>query len=173
VQKGLFTLSGTAVLDWHHDGQQYEARLEARALAGSRVQRSTGRITPEGLAPTYFSDKSRGEQATHFDRANGRLVFSNNRPQAPLEAGMQDRLSVMLQLSALVAGDPAKYPPGTQVALPTASTRCSSWRARRTWRFPAGSCARSSCNACRAASTTRKWNCGSRPAWITPRCACV
>ncbi|WP_445322952.1 DUF3108 domain-containing protein [Ramlibacter sp. AN1133] len=123
VRKGLFSLSGSALLDWRHDGRQYEARLEASGLVGSRAQRSTGRITPEGLAPAYFSDKSRSEQATHFDRANGRLVFSNNRPDAPIETGMQDRLSVLLQLSALVAGQPAKYPPGTQLALPTAGTR--------------------------------------------------
>jgi hypothetical protein len=123
VRKGLFSLTGTALLDWRHDGQQYEARLEARGIAGARVQRSTGRITPEGLAPAYFSDKARSEQATHFDRANGRLVFSNNRPDAAIEGGMQDRLSVIVQLSALVAGDPAKYRPGGRIVVPTASTR--------------------------------------------------
>ncbi|GAB3647968.1 DUF3108 domain-containing protein [Ramlibacter alkalitolerans] len=123
VQKGPFALAGRALLDWRHDGQQYEARLEASGIVGSRVQRSTGRITPEGLAPAYFSDKARSEQATHFDRANGRLVFSNNRPDAPIEGGMQDRLSVIVQLSALVAGAPAKYRAGTQVLVPTASTR--------------------------------------------------
>jgi len=123
VRKGLFSLAGHAVLDWRHDGRQYEARLEAAGIVGSRVQRSTGRITPEGLAPAYFSDKSRSEQATHFDRANGRLVFSNNRPEAALESGMQDRLSVILQLAALLAGQPANYPAGTQIAIPTASTR--------------------------------------------------
>jgi hypothetical protein len=123
VRKGLLSLAGRAVLDWRHDGQDYEARLEATSIAGSRVQRSTGRITPQGLAPGYFWDKARGEQATHFDREHGRLVFSNNRPEAAIEDGMQDRLSVMMQLAALVAGEPAKYPPGTQIALPTASTR--------------------------------------------------
>ncbi|HET8748378.1 MAG TPA: DUF3108 domain-containing protein, partial [Ramlibacter sp.] len=123
LQKGPFTLAGTALLDWRHDGRQYEARLEAGGLAGTRVQRSTGRITPGGLAPDYFADKARSEQATHFDRAGGRVVFSNNRPQAALEDGLQDRLSVLLQLAALVAGQPAKYPPGTLVAVPTASTR--------------------------------------------------
>jgi hypothetical protein len=29
----------------------------------------------------------------------------------------------MMQLSALVAGEPAKYPAGTQIVVPTASTR--------------------------------------------------
>ena len=117
-------LNGHAELQWRHDGQQYEARLEASApLLPSRVQRSQGRITPEGLAPTYFSDRSRSEQATHFDREKGRIVFSNNRPDAPLAAGMQDRLSVVLQLAALVAGQPERYPAGAQIVVPTASTR--------------------------------------------------
>jgi hypothetical protein len=123
VQKGFMTLTGRAVFHWRHDGQAYEATLEASSPAGTRVQRSTGRITREGLAPDYFSDKARGEQATHFDRAGGRVIFSNNRPQAPLAEGMQDRLSVVVQLAAMVAGQPAKYPAGTEVAVATASTR--------------------------------------------------
>jgi len=121
--KGL-SVQGQALLDWRHDGRQYEARLELSGpLFPSRVQRSVGRITDEGLAPSYFSDRSRGEQATHFDREKGTVTFSNNRPGAALAAGMQDRLSVMLQLSVLIAGQPAKFPPGTQIAIPTASTR--------------------------------------------------
>jgi hypothetical protein len=119
-----FTLSGQARLDWWHDGERYEVRLEVSAPGlRQRVQQSTGRITEEGLAPDRFSDKSRSEQATHFDRAGGRVVFSNNRPEAALAAGMQDRLSVVVQLSMLVASDPARFPPGTQVVIPTASTR--------------------------------------------------
>jgi hypothetical protein len=118
-----FTLGGQARLDWRHDGQRYEARLEVNAGQRQRVQQSTGTITAAGLVPERFSDKSRAEQATHFDHAGGRVVFSNNRPEAPLVAGMQDRLSVVLQLAMLVAGEPARFAAGTQVALPTASTR--------------------------------------------------
>jgi hypothetical protein len=118
-------LSGRAQLDWRHDGQAYEATLEISGPAGfnRRTQRSTGRITDEGLAPGYFSDKSRSEQATHFDREKGRIVFSNNRPQAAIADGMQDRLSVVVQLSMLIGGQPARFTPGTQIAIPTASTR--------------------------------------------------
>jgi hypothetical protein len=120
--RGL-TLGGRAELSWRHDGQMYEARLEASALGRpARVQRSSGRVTVGGLAPDYFSDKSRSEQATHFDRENDRLVFSNNKPQAALAEGMQDRLSVVLQLAALVAGHPERYAAGTTVTIPTAGT---------------------------------------------------
>jgi hypothetical protein len=125
ARRGFLSLAGRARLDWQHDGKQYEARMEASSPGlPTRVQRSTGRITEDGLVPEYFSDKgARSEQATHFDRANGRVVFSNNRPQAPIVEGMQDSLSVVVQLSMLVAGDPARFQPGTRVAVPTANTR--------------------------------------------------
>ena len=123
LARGL-TLHGQSRLDWWHDGQRYDLRLEVSAPAlRPRVQHSTGQITEEGLAPDRFSDKSRGEQATHFDRSRERLVFSNNRPHAPISPGMQDRLSVVVQLSMLAAGEPARFAPGTQLAIPTAGTR--------------------------------------------------
>lgn len=117
------SLGGRAELTWRHDGQAYEARLEASAPGRpSRVQRSVGRVTAQGLAPDYFSDKSRSEKATHFDREKNRLVFSNNRPEAPLAEGMQDRLSVVLQLASLVAGTPDKHVAGTTITVPTTGT---------------------------------------------------
>ena len=126
--RGL-TFNGNAVLDWRHDGSQYEVKLELSGpLLPSRTQRSAGRITEEGLAPQAFYDKSRTEQATHFDHEKGRITFSNNRPDAVLAAGTQDRLSVVVQLAVLIGGQPERFPPGTQVAIPTASTRdAESW----------------------------------------------
>lgn len=124
VQARGFTVAGRARLDWRHEGGRYELRLELSAPGlRERVQQSTGHITTDGLAPERFSDKSRGEQAVHFERARGRVVFSNNRPEAALVEGMQDRLSVLVQLSMLAAADPARFAPGTLVAIPTASTR--------------------------------------------------
>lgn len=118
------TVQGTSELAWRHDGSNYEARFEvATPSSPQRVQHSAGRIAGEGLQPLRFGDRSRGEQAAHFDREAQRVVFSNNRPMAALAAGAQDRLSVLLQLAALVAGDPARFPAGATVALQTATTR--------------------------------------------------
>jgi hypothetical protein len=50
-------------------------------------------------------------------------VFSNNAPQSPLAPGAQDRLSVSLQLGALIAAAPARFPQGTQVTLQVAGAR--------------------------------------------------
>jgi uncharacterized protein DUF3108 len=117
-------LQGEGELSWRHDGKEYELQLEARSpLLGTRRQRSVGRVTAQGLEPLHFWDKSRSEQAAHFDRERGRVTFSNNQPDAPLAAGVQDRLSVVLQLAATVAAQPAAFPPGTQVAISTASVR--------------------------------------------------
>ena len=56
-------------------------------------------------------------------REQGQVVFSNNAPSVPLLPGAQDRLSVMLQLGALMAGDPARYPPGAAFAIQTVGPR--------------------------------------------------
>lgn len=116
---------GKAELQWRHDGSQYEARMELSGtlVPVSRVQTSTGRITAEGLAPTRFADKRGKEEAAHFEREKGKVVFSNNKPEAQLMAGAQDRLSVLMQLAALVGGSPADFPVGTAIAIQTADTR--------------------------------------------------
>lgn len=119
---------------WQQDGDRYEARLESGQRGQSpRIQLSTGRITAQGLAPLRFADQGRTEQATHFERASERVSFSNNRPSAALLAGAQDRLSVLLQLSAMVGGEPQRYPPGTSISIQTATIRDA-----ETWVFTVG-----------------------------------
>lgn len=116
--------AGESELVWRHDGESYEARLEVDAAPlPKRTQRSTGRITPDGLAPLRFSEKLRNEQAAHFERDAGKVSFSSNRPDAALLAGAQDRLSVLLQLAAMLAGQPEKFPPSATVIVQTAGTR--------------------------------------------------
>lgn len=115
--------SGRADLQWRHDGSQYQARMELTGANLTRVQTSTGRITAEGLAPSRFSDKRGKEEATHFDRDKGKVVFSNNKPEADLQAGAQDRLSVILQLAAMAGGDAAAFAPGRAITVQTADTR--------------------------------------------------
>ena len=123
-QAKKFTYSARAELLWQHDGSRYEARQEVSAfLVGSRAQRSTGALTAQGLQPERFADKSRSEQAAHFDHARGRVSFSANTPEAAVGPGAQDRLSVFIQLGALLAADPARFAPGTTITLTTVSAR--------------------------------------------------
>lgn len=82
-----------------------------------------GTVTEQGLLPEKFSDKSRSEQAAHFDYDKGRVTFSANTPDAAAGPGVQDRLSLFIQLGALLAADPGRFVPGTQITLTTVSAR--------------------------------------------------
>ncbi len=119
-----FNYHATSKLQWKNTAGRYEANLEVGAfLLGSRTQTSTGLLGPDGLMPERFSDKTRSELAVHFQRDKGVISFSANIPEVPLLKGAQDRLSVVLQLSALFAGDPTRYPPGTMLSFQTVSQR--------------------------------------------------
>ncbi len=123
-QAKKFDYTARAELLWQHDGSRYEARQEVSALLiGSRTQRSTGLVSAQGLQPERFGDRSRSEQASHFDYAQGRVTFSANTPQAAIGPGAQDRLSMFIQLAAMLAADPARYTQGTQITLTTVSAR--------------------------------------------------
>lgn len=109
---------------WSHDGHHYRARLEIGAfLLGARVQTSEGELAAGGLAPRRFADRSRSEQAAHFDREAGRIRYSANTPDAPLLPGAQDRLSLLLQLGAVLAANPARRAPGSTLTLQTSGAR--------------------------------------------------
>ncbi len=130
LQARGFPLTGQGTLDWRHDGQAYEARLELTSLAGTRSQLSAGRITPRGLAPERYVERARREESTTFHRDTGRVSFSGGQPEAALAAGMQDRLSLQLQLGALLAADEAARRPGQVLEVPVATTHDTA-----TWPF--------------------------------------
>lgn len=119
-----FQYSADAQLRWQHDGQYYQARQSiSMFLLGERAQTSEGLITPKGLQPLNFSDKGRKIQSAAFDVSSGKAHYSGGQTDAAIGNGVQDRLSVFLQLSALMAAAPEKYPPGTLIELTTSSAR--------------------------------------------------
>ncbi|MDB5890293.1 MAG: hypothetical protein JWP47_1124 [Polaromonas sp.] len=127
--KGL-DYHANAELSWRNLGADYEASMRVSAfLLGSRSMSSRGQITPGGLAPTRFSDKSRSEQAAHFDSSTRRITFSANTPDAPLLAGAQDRVSVFFQLAGILAAGPGNLsgatalPLGSQITIYTVGPR--------------------------------------------------
>lgn len=120
-ERGL-TYYANGELRWQHSPTQYEASLTIKAfLIGSRVFSSVGAVGPAGLMPLRHGDKWRGEKAAHFDTANRRIVFSNNKPSADLQPGAQDQVSLYVQLAAAMAGDPERFKPGTSVSIQTAT----------------------------------------------------
>jgi hypothetical protein len=129
-ERGFIKYAASGELLWAPDGSRYNAHLEISAW-GFRVRTwsSKGDLTDGGLQPLRFGDKPRGaELATHFQREKGIISFSANNPDVPLQTGAQDKLSAILQLSAIVAGEPARYGSGTAIAFQAADAhRAELW----------------------------------------------
>lgn len=123
VEANKFPFRLRSELVWQHSDRSYQARLSINALGQARVQTSRGQIDPLGLAPERFSDKSRSEVAAHFNRAQGLVSFSANTPSIALLPGAQDRLSVLIQLAALVASAPQDFSPGSALKVQTIGPR--------------------------------------------------
>ena len=128
-----FDLSGTskgvrytanASISWKHQDNGYQLRHEIQAfLFGNRNQTSTGQLGATGLLPTRFGDQLRQEQAAHFDRAKGLLIYSANTPSQAIEEGAQDRVSVFVQLAGAMAGTPSLRGVGQQLTLQVVSAK--------------------------------------------------
>lgn len=119
---------------WVHDGRDYEARLEVGAfLLGSRVQHSRGRITPAGLQALRFSDRSRRERVSELDHERALARFSVGAPDAALQPGAQDQLSVFVQLASLMASRPAAEPVAGELVLQVVGPHSADL-----WRFVVG-----------------------------------
>ena len=114
----------TAELNWKTDGDKYDAMMKVSAfLVGSRSMTSVGKITGSGLVPTRFADKFRSELAAHFEADKGKIIFSANTPDALWTEGVQDRVSVFLQLAGMLAANPAGFPPGSNITFLTIGPR--------------------------------------------------
>jgi hypothetical protein len=121
-------------LDWTVADGRYSARMEMKVfLLGSRVQTSTGRVSPAGLSPERFADKSRSEKAAHFDAEQNRIRFSNNAPDAVLLPGAQDLLRLFLQIAGLLQARPEAYTSGKIIEMQVAGTGDAD-----IWRFVLG-----------------------------------
>jgi len=100
----------------------YEAELRVRAfLVGSRVWRSVGMMTENGLAPLRYSDSWRGERAAHFEAAQQKISFSGNTPSVELQSGAQDQVSLFIQMAATVSAKNFKL--GSELNVQTATAR--------------------------------------------------
>ncbi|MCU0814364.1 MAG: DUF3108 domain-containing protein, partial [Burkholderiaceae bacterium] len=125
MQRGM--LSGTGTLGWELDGARYRLALVG-SVAGVNLLEwvSVGAIDRAGVAPERFVSQTRGRsaQSTNFQRGAGKVTYSASTAEHPLPAGVQDRVSWLVQLAAVVAAAPERYAaPGTPLTLPVAGTR--------------------------------------------------
>jgi len=119
-QASGFRYSASADLLWQHSGGQYRMEQSVKLpLLGTRRISSSGRVTALGLAPQRFDEHRNKPRWAELDFAQGLARFGSGAPAAPIAPGAQDRLSVFLQLAALLHGAPHRYPPGTHIHLNT------------------------------------------------------
>lgn len=117
-----FTYHARGALRWQHGAGRYEASFGVSAfLVGSREQLSQGRVDDQGLHPERFSDRSRRERTAELDAGTSRIRYTHG-GERPLQRGTQDRLSVALQLGALLNARPQAYPAGSTIRLPVTDT---------------------------------------------------
>jgi len=122
-EKGI-SYQATGELRWQRNAGAYAMGLSVRAfLLGTRLWRSQGLITAQGLSPIRFSDSWRSERATHFDGEQNRIVFSSNAPSAALQPGAQDQISLYPQMAALMAQEGGRLQPGVRLQVQTATVR--------------------------------------------------
>ena len=97
--------TASASISWQQQDNSYQLRHEIQAFVfGKFSHSSVGQIGASGLLPTRFGDLRRQEQAAHFDRAKGLLIYSANTPSQAIEEGSQDRVSLFVQLAGAMAG---------------------------------------------------------------------
>jgi Protein of unknown function (DUF3108) len=162
--------SGSGTLEWTTDGRDYELRLEASLLITLLSQTSAGNLGTDGLEPKRFSDKRirRSEKAAHFQRDSGRITFSANQTVTPLLRGAQDRLSILMQLAAMAAGDPVQFAQSGNVPVQVVGTDdAESWmfvvEGEETIQVPAGESA-----ALRVVRNPRKEFDARLEVWLAP-----
>jgi hypothetical protein len=130
LQRGLAV--GTATLDWRPvDAGGYRLSLTTQAFGIDAISwHSVGQFDAAGLAPDRYSEARRGRElrASNFQKdafqpQGGRLTYSAQATEHRLTPGMQDRLSWMLQLPAVLQANPALAVPGAQITLLVVGTR--------------------------------------------------
>jgi hypothetical protein len=104
-------------LHWQTDGHHYLMVVSIPLpFVGLFSFTSEGGIDKYGLAPDRYAEQ-RGRRApdeTRMERnaTPPRISFTRTTETLPLPEPVEDRLSMMMQLAALVRGDPSRYQPG-------------------------------------------------------------
>jgi hypothetical protein len=108
---------------------RYQIRLLTKAMGWAAVfapnplfAETVGRIGPGGLQPERYTHRSpRGrEEVSTFDYETGKVVYSSLKEPLPLEKGIQDRLSFMIQLAWMLKIEPERFSVGESILLPMA-----------------------------------------------------
>lgn len=98
--------------------------LVALVWSGVLAQRSEGQVTRAGLSPERYWEQrgKRPERWAALDQRRRQIAFSSGE-SVPLVDGVQDRLSVMVQLGLLARARPDRLAAGRALELPELHSR--------------------------------------------------
>jgi hypothetical protein len=129
---------GKGTITWAIADGRYASDLKAAANVfvfkfDVLSSHSEGSVGPGGVAPERYleSPRRRATVAVNFNRdARQSITFSSSTAVVPLMPGVQDRLSVLFQIGALLLADPQKLTAGTTIDIPVAGVRgeVEQWR---------------------------------------------
>lgn len=123
-----FNVDVDSTLRWKPDGNRYTVVNEGRFLFFSFVWVSEGQLHDGRLQPRIYREKrNKREKITRFDAEGKRIQFNGGNLE-PWRPEIQDRLSVLLTLSALGQAQPERLKPGATFTVPVAgSSRSDNW----------------------------------------------
>ena len=122
---------GVGAIDWAIADGRYRSDLRA-ALKILFIEvnvlalHSEGAVIASGLAPDRYTEtpRKRAMVATSFNRdARQSITFSASQASVPLVAGVQDRLSLLFQIGALLLAGGQPSIAGTRIEMPVAGIR--------------------------------------------------
>jgi hypothetical protein len=121
---------GSASLQWQHQAERYQLDIEAGiriifAKINLYQLHSRGRLGALGIAPETCEENRlrRAPTATHFLYDEQQISFSATDKKITLEAGAQDKASVILQLAAIGNADESQFYPNWQITIQVAEEK--------------------------------------------------
>jgi hypothetical protein len=114
-------IRGSSEFTWSRSGDGYEAHLKGK-VAGFTVLdwASSGGFDAAGVAPERYVERRIGksDRDVVFKKSEAKISFSDaRRDDIAFVPGVQDPLSWMIQLPAILAADPGKSKVGTRIAI--------------------------------------------------------
>ena len=109
----------STTLQWRHDGPLYEMRWSSEHPSpGVPMRYAVGVLSPAGLVPVLAKVEAAETQDMRFDYAKQQIHLGAASTEVPLQPGTQDQLSALIQLGAMIAGDPDRYAKGDAIEFP-------------------------------------------------------
>jgi len=126
-----FKINVDSTLEWQRSGSDYKVINRGSFMFFSFVWESTGKVGDQGLQPERYQEtRNKRVKVAEFDAVAGKLRLPSGNEE-PLEPGTQDRMSVLLQLSAIGRADAAAFAVGKVLPFKVAgSSHSDNWRFR-------------------------------------------